>query len=412
MSILDDGHDFMSDYVSATDHQIDAMTLYAFATHGMDAWVTFGRLLFYSELEESGKTHAMNITLSLSANPMDTEGTQFAMQAAMLAASNTPETPTPSLYRDEISDVTSRNGMSGGRNPIMKYLRKGYKRGATDMVSRQGVDERYSIFTPFLMTGLRPACVPRDVRSRCISIRMLPGKPRRYFDVREAEPYAAGLQTAISQAVKSQIPALSRFRARGMHPKLTARKLEVWEPLLAIAYVLGGQRWLNRGVAAFTALALDESDHVSLTPRQMVIRDVAMIAETLTDGTEETFIGGLAIADEMMRLDNPLYVGRSAASLSCLIRDSVPVDSEQRRLGGVPVRGYPVSALTAAWECEQPSETDDVDIPEEENPFDVTGVTDDESDPDDENMPLTSSVTGVTAVTGQNSTPQVASLTE
>jgi hypothetical protein len=360
-TVLDDGYAFLDDHVSATDAQITAMTLYAFATHAMDAWVTFGRLLFYSDVEESGKTHAMNMTLSLSASPMDTEGTQYAMQAAMLSASNTPETPTPSLYRDEISDITGRNGMSGGRSPIMKYLRKGYKRGATDMVSRQGVEEKFSIFTPFLMTGLRPACVPRDVRSRCIAIRMEPGKPRKFFDVRESEPYADGLQRAISRTVRSAIPALSRFRGRGLHPKLTARKLEVWESLLAIAYVLGGQSWLNRAVAAFTELALSESDEIALTPRQQVIRDVAGIA-ALTEGA---VIPAATLADELHRMDNPLYAGRTEHSLICLIRDSLPCSSGRVTVDRTQIRAYRTAEILAAWETERPTNTDDVEIPVE-----------------------------------------------
>lgn len=370
---LDDSYDFISAHVAATEAQRVGMTLYGHATHGLDAFVTFGRMLFMSEVEESGKTLAMTVTCSQCANPMDTEGTQFGMQAAMLAASNSPEMPTPTLFRDEISDITGRNGMSGGKNPIMKYLRKGYKRGATDMVSRAGVEERFSIFTPFLMTGLRPSCVPRDVRSRCIVIKMQPGKPGKYYDVRESEVYAQSLNASIAQAVKSRIPELAKFRAMGIHPKMSNRKLEVWEPLLAVAYVIGGQCWLNRALAAFTELALDQSDMRVLTPRQQVIRDVATVAETRA---ESEFVSGLALADELRRIDNPLYEGRTVASLACLIRDSLPLDSEQRRINGQAVRGYPLSALLAAWESEQPDDTEDTEVPVEDNPFTVTDVTD------------------------------------
>jgi hypothetical protein len=401
-NVLDDARAFIGDYVSATDEQLDAMTLYACATHAMDAWVTFGRMLFHSEVEESGKTHAMNITLSLCADPLDTEGTQYALQAAMLSSSNVPEQPTPTLYRDEISDVTGRNGMSGGRNPIMKYLRKGYKRGATDMVSRSGVEERYSIFTAFLMTGLRPACVPRDVRSRCVCLKMLRGKPRKYFDIRESEPYAAELQKAVASAVKALIPELSKFRGRGLHPKLSARKLEVWEPLLAVAYTLGGQEWLNRAVAAFASLALDESDNVALTPRQQVIRDVAGIAE----GYDNDFVPTMELADTLRRMDNPLYASCTDIALAKLIGNSVPTDAMQKRLGNARYWGYLRSDLISAWEAAQPAESPDAEIQEEHNPY-ATEIIDDGLDGTDsdteqaiENGEVTSDVTDGTDGTG------------
>ena len=363
VNIADEVREFIGMYVSASDEQLDAMTLYALATHGMEAFVTFGRMLWWSELEESGKTLAMTVTASVCSNPLDTSGSMPAVDAAMRAAAKTPEVPARTPFRDEISDVFSKSGAASNNHPIAEYLRKGYKRGATRSNSRNGVDEPYSIFTPFLLTGLRATCVPRDIRSRCVIIHMQPGKPRKYFDVRESEAYATALAKSVSTTVRGQMGALRRFRARGLHPKLANRKLEVWESLLAVAYVLGGQRWLNKGVAAFAALALDESDQPALTPRQQVIRDVAEIASTET--LAGPFVTSDIIADELRRLDNPIYEGRSHHGLVCLTRDSLPCKSGRVTVNGEQVRAYRRADILDAWENERPADPDDVEIPED-----------------------------------------------
>jgi Protein of unknown function (DUF3631) len=367
--ILDDCLKFISDHEAATDAQRVAQVAYAAATWAMREHVTMGRMLFTSEAEASGKTLAMMITASLCAAPLDASGTQFAMKSALAAAANEPERPVPTLYRDEISDVFGRSGLGGsGASPVADYLRRGYKRGPTDSHSVNRVAEYFSVFTPFLMTGLRTA-VPRDIRSRCIVIRMEQGTPRKYFDAREAEPFAALLAESLGGEVKRHSKAIGSFRALGLHPKMTGRKLEVWEPLCAVAYAVGGPRWLSKVVRAFTELALDAGDVRSLTPSETVLRDVAGIAEAYREATGLQFVDGLVLADELRHIGGPLYDGRSDVSLAKLASESLPFNSEQRTVNGRKVRGYPVSALAAAWEAARPVPAADLEPAEEVNPF-------------------------------------------
>jgi hypothetical protein len=260
------------------------------------------------------------------------------------------------------------------------------------------VNEKFSIFTPFLLTGLRVA-VPRDIRSRCISIVMKPGTPREYFDAREAEPEAEALSACLGQAVAQRFGDIVAFRARGIHPRLRDRLLEVWEGLFAVAYIIGGQEWLNRCLAAFRELSLAESDQVTLTPKQQTIRDVAALAAssprkiTLEGGAE--FIGGLVLVDELRRLDNPRYQGRSDAGLALLISDALPVNTVQLRVDGNRMRGYYVADIAAAWDRIRPDDPEDAEIPEEVNPFAV-------ADDDDADLPeyVSAGQHDVPAVTG------------
>jgi hypothetical protein len=388
--ILDEVAAFFGDYLSATEGQITAMVLYAAATHAIDSFVTFGRMLWTSEIEECAKTLAMMMTASLSANPLDVAGTAPALQSALAEAANTPEQGKPTPYFDEISSIFGRSGLNSTRSLIADVLRKGYKRGAALSWSVNRVQERFSVYTPFLMTGLRVA-VPRDIRSRCIVIQMRPGIPRKYFDVREAEPMAAALAGALACHVKAKQPELAKFRVVGIHPQLRNRKAEVWEALFAVAYHLGGTRWLNKCRSAFLELALDGSDQITLSPRYQAIRDTAeAVSGPLKPYAYRGFIGAKLIVAELKRLDNDIYKGRSDASLGDFLAESLnPLRRLQVRLpaglqdvydGADRARGYLADEITAAWDRIRPDDLEDAEVAEEVDPFDVTDDSDDDLD--------------------------------
>lgn len=388
--ILDEIFHFTRQYLVVDDACLDAMILYAAATHVIRLCATFPRLLFTSELPESAKTLAMNITVCYSSRGMDCEGTGFDISSGLYEAHCTPEKPVPTLYLDEVSDLFGQSGMGGGRNLVGTVLRKGYKRGATRARSVRGVRMPYSIFTPFIMTGLRTA-VPPDIRTRCIVIPMRPGLPREYFDARDAEPSAELYGMALAKAVREHSEEIAEFRVRTLHiEKLTGRRAEVWEPLLACALALGGKRWLNRGLRSFRTLALSEISEAQLTPRQKVLRAIAEMAPQLAIGE---FVPGKALADELRRLDEPMFRGRSEASAAKIIADNMPGNTHQRRLpSGAQLRGYLLEDILRAWELVRPQDPDDLEPEEEENPFDVT-------DEEDEDVPLLPA-TGATGATG------------
>lgn len=378
--ILDETSQFVARYVAATPGQVDALTLYAAATWVITAFPTLGRLLISGETEASGKTVALNVTAALSANPLDASGTSYALQSALAGASNAPEQLTPTLYYDEISGIFGRSGLAATRDPLAEILRKGYKKGATRAWSVNRTAETYNIYTPFIMAGLRNA-VPRDIRTRCIPVVMRAGTPRAYFDAREAEADAHALAASLGQAVTSRYAEIKAFRARGIHPRLRDRHLEVWEPLFAVAYIIGGQEWLNRCLAAFRELALADAGQVALSPRQQILRDAAQLLDgSLAAEAETGFVGGLALADEMRRLDNPLYASRSEAGMAKLISEAMPMNTVQLTLeNGRRVRGYYAADIRAAWDKVRPYEPEDASIPEEANPFEVADEDEDDA---------------------------------
>jgi len=347
--MLDDARVFLKEHIVANDAALDAMTLYAAATHATKSFQTFPRMLFTSETAASGKTSAMTTTAALCSRPLEATGTSYAVTAMLQEASSTGNLGVPTLYLDEVSSIFGRSGMNNINNPIGDILRKGYKRNATSTVARSGSAIRFSIYTPFLMTGLKTA-VPDDIRTRCIVVNMKAGTPKRYYDVRRSEAEAAFLSRSLQSAVHRKTSELSMYVVPKLHDKLVARNAEVWEPLFAVARSLGGTDWVERCLVAFKTMHLGHYDTELLSMSQTIVKDMLQVAEEYG----HDFIPGRHLVQGLSQLDSPLYAPLSANDLVYLIRDRAPVSPTRKYFDGSQIRGYALEHLQDVWESIKP----------------------------------------------------------
>lgn len=369
---------FIARFIVAPQTYIDAMVLIAAQTHCLDELVTTLRALFTAEVPQAGKTEAMLLLASLCENPMDADGSSYgsnnALVSGLLANAMAGITHAPTLYYDDIGKIFGDGGTRGRSNALYKILVKGYKKRATSSTSIDRARQEYSTYSTFLMTGLKTA-IPNDVYTRCIVFRMEPGTPRDYFDVRTAEPMAEKYASLLHRWVRAHAEEIGAFRARGLHPKLNRRLLEIWEGMFAVA-AAAGQEWLNRCMAAFTELALDDGE-IPLSPEQSVIRDCAevIIRAKLPMHQGDPVIPTSLLVEELKRLGEEMYDGRTDHSLGILIADALAgcgVRPGLRRVTGAkdPVRCYLADAVTSAWEAIRPDEEGfDVEVPEDGDPF-------------------------------------------
>lgn len=390
LTILDEILGFVKTHVYlASENQAVAMILYAAGTHALKAFPAYGRMLFTGP-PNTGKTTMMNLTAALSANPQNAKGTQDGLMSLMHAATNTPEIDMPTLYRDEVSQVFGQSGLNRPNHIFVDVLLEGYKEGASTSRSVNRAPSKFSLYCPVLMTG-RQTAVPDDVRRRCIVIHSAKGRAEHYFDVREAQPLARRYGDDLGKAVKNVFEDLKEFRALGIHPALVDGVLEVWEGLFAVAVHLGGQKWLNKCLAAFTELALGTSNQAVLTARQQLIRDTARLME---DGGplflqgEAGFIPAEMLADELKRTKDDLYAPFGPNGLLQFIAQNM-APLPKRQVKGLIKRGcYPIDRMMgyfaddirAEWDRIRPDDPADVELPEFANPFDISGVDDDEFD--------------------------------
>jgi hypothetical protein len=354
--LLDEALSAVRDYVAIGDAESVAMTLYAAATHAAPSFRAFGRLLFNAETHECGKTVAMMTTVHLSANPEDCDGTSYAIQSMLAEYANAPEKGRPTLYLDEINQVFGKSGLNGSSNPVANILRKGYKSDARAKWSVNRVSEEYSTYTPFIVAG-NGNSVPVDIRSRAIVIQCVRGIPRFELEDYGSEDRLKRIGRSLGREVPRHRGALEEFRVpRNEIPGMSARKAQIWHPLMAVALHVGGERWFGMAVQSFRDLNSTADASEVLSADQQTLKELCdFIAEY---GYErKDFIPGLEMADELCLLSR--FEGRTALSVTHDIARAMPVKAIKKRPNGndAPAWGYYAAWVMDAWEAQRPVAT-------------------------------------------------------
>lgn len=368
--LLDEAYQGVREFLAVTPAQATAITLYAAATHAHKLFPAFPRIFFGAQTPESGKTVGMLVTAYLSSNPVDAAGSSYALTSRLAQAHNSPEQPSPTLYRDEISDVYGKAGLNtASKDPISDVLRRGYKRGATTSWSVNRVAEDINIYLPVILAGLGTA-LPSDIRSRCVVVTMRRGRPESDLDSDGSEDRLRRTGEALGAEVRSNAHLMVGFTCEGIVPKLTGRSHQVWRPLIAIATFLGGPTWRARALSAFAELT-GAAASVCLSADQQTLKDLVEIVTDLELSTKaDSFIGGIALAEELSTYDR--FEGRTVLSVAKDIARAMPIDPIQKRIAHAgPTRGYFVKDIVQAWEDMRPAEPEEIAARQEINPFAV-----------------------------------------
>ena len=386
VTILDEIEGFINRHAKLpTPHNARVMALMAGASYVTPLFPATFRGLF-AGMPNSGKTTAMNITADMSSNPTDLAGTEPYARSAIIGAAGTPELGCPTFVMDDMK-LFGDSGMNGSRDLRADVLRRGYKNGATTGVSRSQVDKKISVFAPFLMSGLE-AVVQGDIRTRCIILWHEEGRPEQYYDLRYAVRLARDYGKSLKEAIGVAWEQLAGFRGDGYHPKMTGRYLEVWEPLLAVAKCIGGQKWVNYCIEAFTALTGNGTTVQQLTPRQKVVRDVVAVMDgPLAWAADQGFIPGDLLGPELALLPGGGYEGMNENALLQHIAANM-TGIGKRQVAGLAKKGYPLDRMTGylardirqEWDQIRPAEPSDVEAPEAVSPFEVTAEDDGDLD--------------------------------
>lgn len=347
---LDDALWRMRQFVYAGEAETIVATLYAAATHAIDCFEAFPRVLFTSDGFGGGKTTFMMATAYLSQNPEDASGTKFALDS-MLAGYQNSASERPTLYLDEVQSVFGKSGTSGAQHPLGNILRKGYKAGATEMRSVNRVAEKFSTFSGFLLAGLGTA-IPADVRDRCHVLKTVKGRPQRDLDARGSERdlritgNSLGLEV---QKYRATIKAL-RYDDRGIEG-LEFRTHQRWLPILAVAEAVGGKRWLAMALQAYHDLSKTDKSQSELSATQEVLRDLATIVTDMNLLPDEV-VPAASLARALARQDR--FDGWDLFNVAQEVGHAMPVLSVTQRVDGKPTRVYGVGDILSAWKSADP----------------------------------------------------------
>lgn len=346
--------DFLARFVAyPSDAAHVAHVLWIAHTHIMDAWESTPRIAFLSPEPGSGKTRAIEITELLVPRPVEAvNGTP-----AYLFRKVADKDGRPTILFDEIDTVFGPKAKDN--EEIRGLLNAGHRRGAVAgrcVVKGKLIEtEEIEAYGALALAGL--GGLPDTILSRSIVIRM-----RRRGPDEMVEPYRRRVHRSEGEALRERLvtwTASIGTRAGSAWPDMPAsivdRDADVWEPLLTIADLAGGE-WPERArVSAVTLVTASKAGTPSLGVRLLADiralfdsqRDLPGMSDSDQIATDK-LLKGLMDLDESPWGDlrgKPL----DARGLAQRLR-AYEVKPTTIRLGAVTAKGYRRSDFLDAWQ--------------------------------------------------------------
>jgi hypothetical protein len=268
-STLHDVVAFLRRFIVMSDPQLTAVGLWVNHTHAAAAFETTPYLSVTSAEKRSGKSRLLEALELVVRSPLPAANIS---DAALFRAINELG---PTLLLDEVDAVFK----SREREDLRGLLNAGYRRGA--VVFRMGGKrmtelERFEVFCPKAFAGIGD-CLSDTIKDRSIPIRLqrrTRDEQVERFRRRDAEIDADPIRISLEQLAAFQVETLKAARP-DLPPELDDRAQDVWEPLLAIADLAGGD-WPARARAAALKLSTGiEREEDSLTAK--LITDVYVV---------------------------------------------------------------------------------------------------------------------------------------
>ena len=273
--LLDDVQRYIHRYVVLSTPQAIATTLWVAHCHAFAVAEATPYLNVTSAVKQSGKTRLLEVLEPL----VPAAWLTGRVSAAVLTRKVDGETPT--LLLDE-SDAAFKHD-SEYSEALRSILNSGYRRsGISSLCVGQGTSIGYrdfSTFCPKAIAGI--GALPDTVTDRSIRIalkRRMPDECVERFRQRDARRVGKPLGAQLHAWKGAAIEAL-RDAEPALPSALSDRAADVWEPLIAIADLAGGD-WPTRARRAATGLSGAE-----VGDDTVAIRLLEDVGQVLTDDT-------------------------------------------------------------------------------------------------------------------------------
>jgi hypothetical protein len=354
--ILDEIETFLDRFVAyPSEHAKIAHTLWIAHTHLMGSWESTPRIAFLSPEPASGKTRALEITELLVPN---------AVQAVNVTPSYLfrkvgDQQHMPTILFDEIDTVFGPRAKEN--EEIRGLLNAGHRRsgvaGRAVSNGRGSVKtEEISAFCPVAMGGLGE--LPDTILSRSVIIPM-----RRRAPSETVEPYRRRLYCREGWEIRDKTEkwankiSVAASQAWPVTPQgIDDRDADIWEPMLTVADLAGGD-WPKRArVAAVARVAVSKGSTPSLGIRLLAdVRQVFMDRDLMGTANLLEELNGLEEAPwSEVQGGRPL----NARGLANRLRQ-YGVHSTDIRIDLWTGKGYRREDLWDAWARYLPSEAFD-----------------------------------------------------
>jgi hypothetical protein len=317
----------------------------------MDAFESTPRIAFLSPEPASGKTRALEITALLVPRPVEAVN----VTPAYLFRKVADEEGRPTILYDEIDTVFGPKAKEN--EEIRGLLNAGHRVGAVAgrcvVKGKIVVTEEIPAYCAVALAGL--GGLPDTILSRSVIIRM-----RRRAPGETIEPYRMRIHAPEGEEIRGELAAWAdavREQAKDAWPDLPAgiedRNADLWEPLLTVADLAGGE-WPEKARVAAVALVADsKAGTPSLGIR--LLADLRQIFEA------RDVIATSKILEELCKIEEgpwgEIMSGKPLNARGLAQRlHGYGVTSKNIRIVDSIVKGYTRENLTDAWARYLPSD--------------------------------------------------------
>jgi hypothetical protein len=352
-ALLDDVRAFLLRFIAyPSEHAKVAHVLWIAHGHLMDAWESTPRIAFLSPEPASGKTRSMEVTELLVPDPVAAVNVTPAYLFRKVGGEDGP----PTILFDEIDAVFGPKAKEN--EELRALLNSGHRRGAVAgrcvVRGRIVATEEISSYAAVALAGL--GWLPDTILSRSIVIRM-----RRRAPDEVVESFRRRVHAPAGEALRRRLTdwaAVIRAEATEARPRMPDgvedRNADIWEPLLAVADIAGGD-WPTLARQAATALvAAAREIEPSLNIR--LLADLQTIFGDREQLTTKTILAELCAIEDSPWSDlkgKPITDNQLARRLR-----QYGVKSKVIRVGDSTPRGYTRDDLRDVWRRYLPSPPD------------------------------------------------------
>jgi hypothetical protein len=337
-----------------SDHALVAHSLWIAHTHLLEEFDNTPRLAFMSAEPMSGKTRALEVTELFAADPLMSFSASAAVIIRLVAARRR------TVLYDEVDAVYGNAKRQDGNADLCGFMNAGYRRGAKSYRCATGNGSKnepleFDAFAPLAVAGLRD--LPDALATRAIIIRMrrrAPGESVEPFRIKFHAPEAKPIKDVLvgwCEEVASKLPL-----APEMPGDISDRAADIWEPLIAIADVAGGQWPADARAAAmhFTRANADDESRSS---------GVELLAHIKEAFGADTALASEALIDRLCARDESPWANIYGKRLDQrgLARRLKPygLKSKVVRVGDKTPRGYGAEDFHDAWDRYLPASAAD-----------------------------------------------------
>ncbi len=353
--VLDHVELYLRDYLSLpTDHDYPTVAAWTAHTHLLPLLDTSPRLAVFSPEYKCGKTVLLEAVSFISHDPVMLANVS---PAYIYRRVDMGRDSPPTVLIDETDTIFGTNSGDAAQD-LRGLINSGYRRGATvGRVSGPQHDklQEFQTFSALALAGCGRDSVPESVMTRSVIIpmrKMKPGETLKEWHRRDSEPRGFDLRESLAEWASVYLYSGDPLRYPALPAGITGRDREVWEPLVMVADLAGGE-WPARLRAAALAQvnAGRESDPDAVPWARRVLMDTRKV---WPDSERTDRIWTVDLIDRLNALPDSPWSGRSANGitpwmLSTWLQDYGIRPGTVRFPNGHISKGYERAGFMGAW---------------------------------------------------------------